>query len=225
MAFRYPATGLYTFDTQAGTDADAFLYSGPLDTNAVLLYDLNTDRRWCHEVDATTSQNVGPSSGAGGNPDGYIYIETSSPTAFNDVFHLEKEAVANDGTSITYDASNQDITVSFKTNQRGNDNDTLCELQTNENGAGWVTRATFGGPSDPDKVLTSGAQIWSARVVDLTGLISDASTRIRWQLTLPASGTTWHNDYALDEILIEGVDQGAPPPDDSLFAALMGAAF
>ena len=223
MAFQY---GPYTFDALGDADDDAFLYSGPKG-DVTALASPYSDRAWNHDVDDTPSGGVGPTSGAGGNPDGYIYIETSGGTAFGDLFYVEKEAAANDGTPMVYDASNQDITVTFKTNQRGNDNNMVCELQTNESAAGWVTRFTCGGSSDSDKVATNGAQIWSARVVDLTGLISDASTRIRWQFTMPSSGTNFHNDYGVDEITIEGVDQtgGGGPVDESLATALLGFTF
>lgn len=218
MSFQY---GPYTFDALGDADDDAFLYSGPKgDVTALAV--VQTDYAWNHDVDDTLSGGVGPTSGAGGNPDGYIYIETSGTADPGALFYVEKEAAAGDGTPMIFDASTQDIVVSFKTNQRGNDNNTICELQTNENGAGWVTRATFGGVSDPDKVATNGVQIWSARAVDLTGLISDASTRIRWQLTIPTSGTLWHNDYGMDEIELVGTDTAVPPEDDGVQTMMLG---
>ena len=199
MAFRFPSAGHYTFDTQTGSDADAFLYTDPVATDATLPQGPNTARRWCHDTDDTTSSNVGPTSGEGGDPDGYLYTEASSPAAFNDEFYLELDQ--------TLDASTHNITVEFSTNQRGNDNDAECVVETNENGAGWVERgSTFGGSGDPNKVLSAGTQIWAQRSVDLTGLISDASTRIRIKITFPASGTSWHNDYGLDRIAFIGTD-------------------
>jgi len=201
MAFRYPAAGTYTFDTQTGSDADQFLYTDPVATDATLPQAANTARRWCWDSDDTTSTDVGPTSGAGGDPDGYLYTEASSPAAFDDEFYLEFDTTLN--------AATNDIEVQFKTNQRGDNNDATCVVETNENGAGWVERgSTFGGSGDPNKVDTGGTQIWASRSVDLTGLISHSSTRIRIKITFPSSGTSWHNDYGLDEIVFIGTDKG-----------------
>jgi hypothetical protein len=118
----------------------------------------------------------------------------------------------------TLDASIHDITVQFKTNQRGDSNNSTCVVETNENGAGWVERgSTFGGSGDADKVATAGSQIWSSRSVDLTGLISHSSTRIRIKITFPASGTIWHNDYGIDEVVFIGDDQGSFDQDGYRF--------
>ena len=183
--------GPYTFDTQTGSDALAFTWTDPVGTG---LQQANTARRWSHDTNDTTSSNVGPTSGAGGSPDGYVYTEMSSPGAFNDVFTMELD--------VAFDCNaNTNVTVRWKTNQRGNDNDATCQLQTNENNAGWVNRGSlFGGSGDPDKVLTSGTQIWSQRSVDISALgVNDASTKARLVITAPASGTTWHSDYGIDE--------------------------
>lgn len=200
MAFRHPSAGHYTFDTQNGADADAFLYTDPVATDATLPQAAGTARRWCHDTNDTTSTDVGPTSGEGGSPDGYLYTEASSPGAANDNFYLELDQTLN--------AAIHDIVVEFSTNQRGDTNDATCQVQTNENGAGWVNRGTqFGGSGDPNKVATAGTQIWAQRSVDLTGLISHASTRIRIRITFPSAGTIWHNDYGLDRIAFIGTDQ------------------
>lgn len=204
MAFRFPAAGTYTFDTQSGSDADAFLWTDPVGTEASLPQSPTVARRWNHETDDTLSTNIGPTSGAGGDPDGYVYSEASAPGAVDDDFIIEHE---DTGSARTFDASANDITVEFKTNQRGDDNDANCFVETNENAAGWVTRATFGGSGDSDKVATAGSQIWASRSVDLTGLISHASTRIRIRIRLESVGLVWHCDYGLDEIVFIGVDQ------------------
>lgn len=199
MAFRFPAAGSYTFDTQTGSDADQFLWTDPVATDQTLPQGPNTARRWCHDTNDTTSSNVGPTSGAGGSPDGYVYTEASSPGAANDEFYMEFDT--------TLDAAANAIEVQFKTNQRGDSNNSTCVVETNENGAGWVERgSTFGGSGDPNKVATSGTQIWASRSVDLAGLISDASTRIRIKITFPSTGTIWHNDYGIDEVVFIGTD-------------------
>ncbi len=183
--------GPYTLDTQGGADALAFTWTDPVGTG---LQPANTARRWSHDTNDTTSADVGPTSGAGGSPDGYAYTEMSSPGAFNDVFTMELNAAFDC-------AANSNVTVRWKTNQRGADNDATCQLQTNENGAGWVNRGSqFGGSGDPDKVTTGGVQIWSQRSIDISALgVSNASTKARLVITAPAAGTTWHSDYGIDE--------------------------
>jgi len=201
MAFRHPSSGEFTFDTETGADSDEFLYTDPLATDATLPQPANTPRRWCHDTDDTTSVDIGPTSGAGGSPDGYLYTEASSPAAAADDFYLEFDT--------TLDVSNVDLTVEFKTNQRGNNNEATVWVETNENGAGWVSRAaqgSFGGASDPDKVNTAGSQIWTQRSVSLKGVISHASTRIRLHITLGSTGSIWHNDYGIDEVVFIGAD-------------------
>lgn len=193
MAFRYPSAGTYTLDSLSAAETD-FNFSDPVGTG---LQTNNTARRWCWHNADTNSTNVGPTSGNGGDPDGYVYTEMSSPGAFDDEFYMELDQ--------TLDASANNIEVQFKTNQRGDNNDATCVVETNENAAGWVERgSTFGGSGDSDKVATSGTQIWSSRSVDLTGLISHASTRIRIKVVMPSAGTTWHNDYGIDELVFIG---------------------
>ncbi len=191
--------GTFTFDTAAGADADRYLYTDPVATDATLPQAAGTVRRWCHEVDETASTGVGPQSGAGGDPDGYLYNETSSPGAFDDIYLLTFDTAL--------DASAEQWQFNFKTNQRGDDNDVVCQVQINESSGGWVdVGAAFGGSGDPDKVGTSGTDIWSSRSVDLSasGVNVDSSTQVRIELTCPAAGTTWHNDYGIDEIQIVG---------------------
>lgn len=191
--------GPFTFDTQTGADADRFLYTDPVVTDATLPQPSGTVRRWCHDTNETPSSGVGPQSGQGGDPDGYLYNEMSSPGAFNDVFLLEFDTVL--------DASAEQWQFNFFTNQRGNNNNVVSQVQINESGGGWVdVGAAFGGSGDPDKVATGDPDIWSSRSVDLSngGLNTDSSTLVRIELTVPASGTTWHNDYGIDTIEIVG---------------------
>lgn len=197
MAFRYPAAGSYTLDSLAIAETN-FNFSDPIGTG---LQSSDTDRRWCWHNADTVSTDVGPTSGNGGDPDGYVYTEMSGVGAFDDEFYMEFDQ--------TLDASANNIEVQFKTNQRGDNNDCTSVVETNENGAGWVERgSTFGGSGDSDKVATGGTQIWSSRSVDLTGLISHASTRIRIKLVMPSAGTNWHNDYGIDELVFIGTAAG-----------------
>jgi hypothetical protein len=71
-------------------------------------------------------------------------------------------------------------------------------LQTNENGAGWVTRASFGGGDQP----TGATQAWNFESIDLTSVISDPSTEIRFLVTVGSVGQVWNNDFGLDSITV-----------------------
>lgn len=193
--------GPYSFDTYDGADADALMYTTPLGVSA-LPNASGAGRRWCWDENDTPSSNVGPTSGAGGSPDGYLYTESSSPAGYSDEFELELGHPGFPGTPWTFDTTSGDLLVDFKTNQRGDDNNAVCVVQTNEGGAGWVTRFTCGGAGDPNKVAGGGVDVWVARVVDLTGLISHVSTRVRILVTLGATGTTYDNDYGIDDVFI-----------------------
>ncbi len=188
--------GPYTFDSQGDADSDALLYTDPVETNATLPQGPNTARRWCWDEDDTTSTGVGPTSGAGGSPDGYLHIESSSPTALADEFYLELENPLSLGAPYSFPASLYNILVEFKTNVRGDDADSTIELQTNE-GAGWVTQLSI-GPGDPNKVASGGVDIWAPRSVDLTGVVT-AACRIRIRVVM-AGATIFHNDIGFDEI-------------------------
>lgn len=188
--------GPFTFDTQVGADADAWTFVS--DNGANGLNGANTARAWSHDVDNTVSTNVGPDHGQGGNPDGYVHPEASSPNAFGDTYHMTFNTVL--------DASAEQWQFNFYTNQRGDNNNATCEVQINESGGGWTTVATFGGSGDPNKVATGGAHVWASRSVDLSqgGANTDSSTQVRILITMPASGTAWHNDYGIDTIEIVG---------------------
>jgi len=190
------ALGPYTLDSLANAESN-FNFSDPLGTG---LQVENTARRFCWHDAGTTSSNVGPTSGAGGSPDGYVYTEASNPGAQDDEFTMELDQ--------TLDCeANTDVTILFKTNQRGTDNDATCQLQSNENAAGWVDRGTlFGGSGDSDKVATGGTQIWSQRSIDISALgVSHASTRVRILITLNSAGNIWNCDYGIDEVEVTGV--------------------
>lgn len=190
------ALGPYTLDSLANAESN-FNFTDPLGSG---LQVANTARRFCWDSDDSASSNVGPTSGAGGSPDGYVYTEASSPGAAGDDFYMELDQ--------TLDCeANTDVTILFKTNQRGNDNDATCQLQSNENGAGWVNRGSqFGGSGDPNKVATSGTQIWAQRSIDISALgVSHASTRVRLHIELQGA-TIWNCDYGIDEVEVTGVD-------------------
>jgi len=191
--------GPYTFD--ADNDADESAWTFVSDNGSNGLNPPDTRRAWAHDTNDTTSNGVGPTSGQGGSPDGYIYTEASSPAALNDTFHTTFNTVL--------DASANAWEIEFYWNQRGDSNTATIKVQTNENGAGWVDRGTYatGGPDVP----SYGTQVWNYENLDLTGVISNASTQVRLYVTFPGSGTSWHNDIGIDTITITGTASSTGP--------------
>jgi hypothetical protein len=161
--------------------------------------------QWWWNDDPTGSGGIGPDTGQEGDPEGYVYTETSDTgTGFNDTYDMEFDTAL--------DASAEQWQFNFWTNQRGTDNGMTCQVQINESGGGWVdVGAEFGGLGDPDRIDTDGTAIWISRSVDLSngGANVDASTLVRILLTMPAVGTTWHNDYGIDTVEIVGTPLAA----------------
>lgn len=195
--------GPFGFATATTDGSDEFLYTntqGGPSQNGATLPATSGNLQWWWDDNDPASTGIGPTSGQEGDPEGYIRTETSDTgTGFNDTYDMEFDT--------TLDASAEQWQFNFYTNQRGTDNGMTCQLQINESGGGWVdVGAEFGGISDPDRVDTSGTDVWISRSVDLSdgGANIDASTRVRILLTMPASGTTWHNDYGIDTIEIVG---------------------
>lgn len=200
MAFSY---GPYTFDAQADGDAAAFSWTDQTGTTTAL-QNANSAGRWCFDTNATTSSNVGPDHGQGGSPDGYAYTEMSSQTS-GDIWIVEF------GTAL--DASTNNIEVDYYWCMRGDAVRATIQLQTNENGAGWVNRGSQTGYGDETIPGTSGATTWWNKTVDLTGLVSNASTRVRWYIVATADPTSsmWHNDIGIDTITITGTTSTVIP--------------
>lgn len=167
------ATDSWTFNNGSGQDLNNSTTNG-------------TFNRWTGNT-PTAGSAVGPSGAQSGSY--YVYTEGSGSTAGQQYTAVYDSII---------DASTYSIKLEFYTNQHGDDNNATCEVQTNENSSGWVTRATFGGPSDPDKVLEADPDYWVYREVDLAGIVSDASTQIRFLITLGTTGSISDNDYALD---------------------------
>ncbi len=189
MAFTY---GTYTWDTMGSADESAWLFNGTQGSHTPMTASNSNGGNFCWNDTSTPSSSTGPTTGQGGNPDGYLYCETSSPCALNDIFTMELNS--------NLDASANAITIELYTDQTGSGNNMTLDVQTNENAAGWVTRASYGGSGDPAKDAG-----WTYRSIDLTGVVSHSITRIRFLFTMPSSGTTYQNDYAIDTVTITGV--------------------
>lgn len=167
------ATDSWTFDNGSALDLNDGSTNGRFN-------------RWTGST-PTGGSNIGPTSAQSGIY--YVYTEASGSSG-GQQFTATYDSII--------DASTYSIKFEFYTNQNGDDNNATVSLQTNENGAGWVTRATFGGISDPTKTLDVEADVWTYRSVDLAGVVSNASTQIRLLVTLGTTGTISDNDYGLD---------------------------
>ena len=194
MSFSYSYTG------SSNSELDDWVFVGPGGTG--LLTSDTGYRYWCYDTNDTPSGNVGPTSGQGGTGDGYVYTEASTGTAPT---QTEYFTMTFDN---TLDANSNSIIITFYTNQRGDFNNSVCELQTSTNGTTWNTRATYGGSSDPNKVATGGTDVWVQRTVDLTNTDTNSNTRVRFRIASPVSGGNhWHNDYGLDTISLIGTNR------------------
>ncbi|MDZ7744292.1 MAG: PA14 domain-containing protein [Candidatus Saccharibacteria bacterium] len=184
--------GTYTFDADNDGDEGAWTFVSDNGTDG--LNSSGTNRAWSHDTNDTPSVDVGPTSGQGGNPDGYVYTEASSPAAGGDTFHMTFNKTLN--------AETHNWDIEFYWNQRGNSNLATVQIQTNENGGGWTTQATYGS-GGPD-VATGGTQQWNQESFDLSSVVSDSSTELRLLVTLGSTGDIWHNDFGIDSITIDG---------------------
>ena len=191
--------GPYTFDADNDADESAWTFDAQNGTDGLNSAGTNGGA-WVHDTNDTPSSNVGPTSGQGGSPDGYVYTEASNANAFNDEFYMIWNT--------NLDASANSYDIEFYWNQRGNENFATVDVQTNENGAGWVTQATY-GENGPD-VASGGTQQWNLETLDLAGLISDPSTELRFRVVMPSSGTIWNNDFGLDTITITETELADP---------------
>jgi len=153
----------FTFDVDGDFDELAWTFeseNGPDGLNPP-----NTLRSWSHDTDDTASNTIGPTSDQEGLGEGYVYTEATFPAAASDEFYMTFDT--------PLDASTESWIIEFYTNQRGTNNDATVKVQVNENGGGWtdVVGSEFGGPSDPDKIGSSGIDKWVKRTVDLDGVI------------------------------------------------------
>ena len=183
----------YNFTSLASAEAN-WNVSDPLGTG---IQTANTQRRVCWHNAATASNGAGPDSGQGDA--GYLYTEMSGAGVNGDVFTFELD--------VNFDASTNNIVFGYYFGYRGDGNNGNIQLQSNESGAGWINR----GPAeiiDQAGTPLSGTFVWLEKSIDLTGLISSASTRFRLVLTQGSAGTNWHKDVGIDTVTVVGTDIG-----------------
>lgn len=200
--------GPFTFDSENDSDCQAFTFTstngGSGQSSAGVISSAGTAAEFCHDTNGGNSTNIGPQFGQGGDPDGYLYTECSSPGANGDEYTMTFDT--------TLDASAEQWQFNFYTCQKGDDCDSTCEVQINESGGGWttVTGGSFGGSGDPAKLNTADTTVWTSRSVDLSegGANTDSSTQVRILIT-SAGATTWHGDYGIDTVEIVGTPLGS----------------
>ena len=203
--------GPFSFPNATTGDVDRFIYNGPVQTDATLPASAGTTRNICHDTNGGNSSNVGPDHGQGGDPEGYLYTEMSSPGASGDDFYIEFDTAL--------DASAEQWQFNFYTIQRGpaiGNNQSTCVVQINESGGGWTTIAAgqFGGSGDD----TIDGSAWDSRSVDLSesGANVDSSTLVRIYIEAQAA-TAWHGDYGIDTIEIVGTPLAEVEQDNFRF--------
>lgn len=195
--------GPFSFDTENDSDCQRFDFTsdGNGQTSGVLISAAGVAADFCHDTNGGNSTNIGPQFGQGGDPDGYLYTECSSPGANADEYTMTFDTVLN--------ASLYQWQFNFYTCQKGDDCDTACVVQINENSGGWVTVSggSFGGSGDPAKLNTADTTAWTSRSVDLSesGANTDSSTQVRLLIT-SAGATTWHADYGIDTVELVGTE-------------------
>lgn len=207
---------VYTFEDI--TDAnDGWTYASSHGSAGAVV---TTDNgNWFFDTNETGSSDVGPYHGetTEGTTAGYIYTENSAPGIDGSTYTMQWDTTLN--------ASLNNYTFEFYWCARGTNAEPLIEVQTNENGAGWVTRLTTGSSGNggdetiPDTGATDGNTPWFNKSVDLTSLISHSSTLLRILITCDTnvadSSQFWHNDIGIDSITI--VETSAASKDQEAF--------
>jgi len=187
----------YTFPSLATAETN-WNFTDPIGTG---LQANNTARRFSWHNASTTSSGVGPDAGQGDA--GYVYTEMSSPGANSDVFEMELD--------VNHDASTNNITFNYYFGYRGDGNNGTIQLQSNENAAGWVNRGAA-ETLDQNGDVVSDPFVWLSKSVDMTGLISHASTRFKLVITQGNNGTSWNKDVGVDTVNVVGTNADTTPP-------------
>lgn len=173
----------YSFDSLAANSGD-FTFVGPDHTG---LQVRDTDGGWCWTSTGSVSSSTGPPSGTA-----CVYTETSSPVAVSDEFTMTL-ATANE-----VDASAYLLYVTFD----------VC-LYGNTSGHAYFE--AFDGTdwnSIDDWALSSTSTMQSQGPYNFTAYDNDDFS-IRFRSVV--GGTTYQNDFAVDEVRIYGEDADVTP--------------
>jgi len=187
--------------------------------NHVLLSSVTTNwaptagASWCVQQGTTPSNGPGPSAG---NPDPYLYHEASNSStdvcqngfALGDTTQIESNLL---------DAGTYALTFDFDYNFTLNGSTDSCLHLDVWDGA-WNNSVTDAGSgqSDPNDgnspaiFCGDNADTWSPASVDLDALgYNTGNIRLRLRVVTGNSGTSWHYDYALDNLHVYGPERAS----------------
>lgn len=180
----------YTFPDYATANNGSWTYTTSAATNG-LQNEAGAARYWTWDDDTTPSSNVGPVGGQGGNPEGYVFTEATSPTALNDVFTMQLTNGVN--------GSAYSLNVSFYISADNNGDGVIIKADA-WNGSSWNNLLTRGG----DTVAT-----WTNYNYNLSSY-TNTDVKIRFTVQ-PTSGTAWYNDIGFDTVRIYGNTRNTAP--------------
>lgn len=181
--------GPFPFATFNGADHAEFFYeSSQTQPVAGEIAGPGVAAKFCHDTNGGNSANIGPQFGPNGDPSGYNVTECSSPGANGDTYR-QRFLTVLDFSAERYD-------YNLETCQKGDTNASTIDIEIREGGGAWITVGSFGGGSDPFKLNTGDATVWTQRGVDLSqgGIRTHASTEVSFEITTQAT-TVWHGDY------------------------------
>lgn len=135
----------------------------------------------------TPSTDVGPLTGNGGSGS-YAYTEASKPDAANDEFWLESNIL---------DGATYPLAFDFYWNKRGTSMGDLYLEASSNGGSTWTTVWSHLGQDMP----TGPTDAWRHQFVDLCTLgYTTANVKLRFRGVMPATGTVWNSDMAIDDL-------------------------
>jgi hypothetical protein len=146
---------------------------------------------WSFDVNTTISSNTGPSAPSDGTH--YLYTETSSPTAFNDVFELEN----------TFNfTSYSDVNLIFD-----------YHMYFNGNASGTLEILANGSPvfSISGQQQTDETDPWITETVSLTSYAGQPFVDITLRFTVGNQGNAYDYDCGIDHFRLEGAVAGSGP--------------
>lgn len=176
---------VYDFDTVDAPSNLLWDYINPDGSTGLNILDI-VKRRWNWHNSRTKSPKCGPNGPYSGN--GYIYVETSSPTKANDKFIMV--------TNTPIDASDRNVKINFRysANTVGTPCQLVVEVFANDT---WY--------KEFDQNVGSNKADWNEISLDLSKY-ENIDMSIRITIDLLDEGSTWKKDVGIDNIIITGGD-------------------
>lgn len=150
------------------------------------------DRDWTRNSGGTPSSGVGPDNANLGSF--YMYTEASSPVSNGQTFFFQSNSL---------DAGSDNLEVNFAWNKRGNFMGDLYLEVSPDGGTNWYTLWSHLGVD----VAQNGTAVWNQESVDACAAgYNTGNVLFRFRAVMPASGTVWHSDIAIDSVVIKDGD-------------------